>query len=81
MNGKWVVDYNTFGLLSNQNFRKEFDTEEEAIAWGKEINRKHEFEINGKVYTLSYLHLVYEPEFTEGNEDDAKVDAPAQEGE
>lgn len=74
MTGKWVVDYNTANLLNHPNFRKEFDTEEEAIIWGKEINKKHEFEINGQVYPLNYMHLVYEPEFIED-------DAPAQEGE
>lgn len=74
MTGKWVVDYNTANLLNHPNFRKEFDTEEEAIAWGKEINKKHEFEVNGQKYILSYMHLVYEPEFTED-------DTPAQEGE
>lgn len=74
MVGKWVIDYNTVNLLNHPNFRKEFDTEEEAIEWGKELNRQHEFEFNGQLYPLNYMHLVYEPEFIED-------DAPAQEGE
>ena len=63
-NNKWVVDWGNpqSGIIYNN----EFDTEEEAIEWGKERNKEHTFVApmsTGANLTLpiTYMHMVYEP--------------------
>ena len=58
---KWVVDYGN--TSSNIILSQEFDSEEEAIEWGKEMNKAHIFNYGDCAVPLTYLHLVYEPKF------------------
>lgn len=58
MNGQWVVDYGN--TLINNIQHKEFDTEEEAIEWGKSLIGQS-YTITGQTYPINYIHKVYEP--------------------
>ena len=60
---KWVVDYGNSSL--NIILSKEFNSEGEAIEWGKEINKTHIFKHGDCEFALTYLHLVYEPKIIE----------------
>jgi hypothetical protein len=62
---KWVVDYGNSSL--NILLNKEFDSEEEAIEWGKEINKTHMFKHGDCEFPLTYLHMVYEPKIIEND--------------
>ena len=85
-NNKWVVDWGNpqSGIIYNN----EFDTEEEAIEWGKEKNKEHTFIApmsTGASLTLpiTYMHMVYEPMILEDDAPpyqdlDEKDDTPAQ---
>lgn len=85
-NNKWVVDWGNpqSGIIYN----KEFNTEEEAIEWGKEKNKEHTFVApmpTGANLTLpiTYMHMVYEPMILENDmppyqDLDKKDDTPAQ---
>ena len=85
-NNKWVVDWGNpqSGIIYN----KEFNTEEEAIEWGKEKNKEHTFVApmpTGANLTLpiTYMHMVYEPMILENDmppyqDFNEKDDAPAQ---
>lgn len=87
-NNKWVVDWGNpqSGIIYNN----EFDTEEEAIEWGKEKNKEHTFVApmpTGASLTLpiTYMHMVYEPMILEDDSPppphqdlDEEDDAPAQ---
>ena len=57
-NGQWVVDYGN--TLVNNIQHKEFETEEEAIEWGKsQIGQT--YTVAGQTYPINYIHKVYEP--------------------
>lgn len=85
-NNKWVVDWGN--LQSGIIYNNEFDTEEEAIEWGKEKNKEHTFVApmsTGASLTLpiTYMHMVYEPMILEDDAPphqnlDEKDDTPAQ---
>ena len=60
--GKWVVDYGAINLPPNKIQHKEFDTEEEAIEWGKsQVGKTFTIEGWPQEMKISYLHMVYEP--------------------
>jgi len=63
--GKWVVDYGAVNLPNNI-LHKEFETEEEAIEWGKSKVGKT-FKIDGwpQEMRITYLHRVYEPDWVD----------------
>lgn len=85
-NNKWVVDWGN--PQSGVIYKNEFDTEEEAIEWGKEKNKEHNIVIpmsTGANLTLpiTYMHMVYEPMILENDmppyqDFNEKDDAPAQ---
>jgi len=85
-NNKWVVDWGN--PQSGVIYKNEFDTEEEAIEWGKEKNKEHNIVIpmsTGTNLTLpiTYMHMVYEPMILENDmppyqDFNEKDDAPAQ---
>lgn len=62
-NNKWVVDYGNMQM--NIILSKEFDSEEEAIVWGKKTNSEHFFYYtmgsDQRQIPLTYMHMVYEP--------------------
>lgn len=58
---KWVVDYGNSNIILHE----EFDSEDEAIEWGKALNKTHLFKYNNDNIPLTYMHLVYEPSFIE----------------
>jgi len=62
-NNKWVVDYGNMQM--NILLSKEFDSEEEAIDWGKKTNSNHFFYYtmgsDQRQIPLTYMHMVYEP--------------------
>lgn len=58
MSGQWVVDYGNTFINSIQH--KEFDTEEEAIEWGKSLIGQS-YTVTGQTYPINYIHKVYEP--------------------
>lgn len=58
MSGQWVVDYGN--TLINNIQHKEFDTEEEAIEWGKSLIGQT-YTVTGQTYPINYIHKVYEP--------------------
>lgn len=62
-NNKWVVDYGNMQM--NILLSKEFDSEEEAIDWGKKTNSDHFFYYtmgsDQRQIPLTYMHMVYEP--------------------
>ena len=58
MSGQWVVDYGN--TLINNIQHREFDTEEEAIEWGKSLIGQS-YTVTGQTYPINYIHKVYEP--------------------
>jgi hypothetical protein len=77
---KWVVDYGNSNIILHE----EFDSEDEAIEWGKALNKTHLFKYNNDNIPLTYMHLVYEPSFIEDvvpAPDTAAQSEPEQEGE
>ena len=74
---KWVVDYGNSSL--NIVLNKEFDSEEEAIEWGKEINKTHMFKHGDCEFPLTYLHMVYEPKIIEDDSPPCQNDEVAAE--
>ena len=60
--GKWVVDYSH--SLTQVVLHKEFNDRDKALEWGKNILHKS-VSINGVTAPVNYLHLVYEPVWTE----------------
>lgn len=74
--GKWVVDcassttiFHSGEYIARDLECKEFDTYDEAVAYGKEIAQKGTFESeDGSSKPLHYAKLFYEPSFEEGGE-------------
>lgn len=60
--GKWVVDYSH--SLTQVILHKEFNDKDKALEWGKNMLHKS-VSINGITAPINYLHLVYEPVWTE----------------
>lgn len=60
--GKWVVDYSH--SLTQVILHKEFNDRDKALEWGKNILHKP-VSINRVTAPVNYLHLVYEPVWTE----------------
>ena len=77
---KWVVDYGNSNIILHE----EFDSEDEAIEWGKSLNKAHMFKYNDNNIPLTYMHLVYEPSFQEDDvpaPDTAAQSEPEKKGE
>lgn len=71
--GKWVVDYSH--SLTQVVLHKEFNDKDKALEWGKNILHKS-VSINGITAPVNYLHLVYEPVWTEV-QDEAQTQSSA----